>query len=74
MKEYCLCVVVERLVVEVMLEVPKLTKAAVLVWELVVLEVVEVEEVEVVEVEVSVGERLAVNLSRKVRCVQGTPR
>ena len=56
-----------------MLEVPKLTKAAVPVWELVVLEVVEV-EVEVVEVEVSVGERLAVNLSRKVRCVQGTPR
>ena len=56
MKEYFLCVVVERQVVEVMLEVPKLTKAAVPVWELVVLEVVEVEEVEVVEVEVSVGE------------------
>ena len=45
-----------------------------LVLALVVLELVEVEEVEVVEVEVSMGERLEVNLSRKVRCIQGTPR
>ena len=57
-----------------MLEVPRLTKVVAPVWELVVLEVVEVVIGEVAEVEVSVGERLAVDLSRKVRCVRCKPR
>ena len=68
----------ERLVVEVMWEVSTLMKVVVSVLELVlvlvVLELIEVEEVEVVEVELSMGERLEVNLSRKVRCIQGTPK
>ena len=67
-----------RLVVEVMWEVSTLMKVVVSVLELVplwvVLELVEVEEVEVVEVELSMGEKLEVNLSRKVRCIQGTPK
>ena len=69
---------IELLVVEVMWEVSTLMKVVVSVLELVpvwvVLELVVVEEVEVVEVELSMGERLEVNLSRKVRCIQGTPR
>ena len=56
-------------VAEEMLEVPKWTKVVVPVWEPVEPEVIEAVEVEVAEVEVLVVEPLAVDLSRKGRCV-----
>ena len=52
------------------MEVPNWMKEVVPVLEWVGLEVIEVVEVEVVKVEVPEAELWAVNLSRKVRCIQ----
>ena len=57
-----------------MLEVPKWMKVVVPVWGLVEPEVSGAVEVEVVEVEVPVVEPLAVDLSRKGRCVRWRPK
>ena len=61
-------------VAEETLEVPNWMKVVVPVWELVEPEVIEVVKVEVAEVEALVVEPLAVDLSRKVRCVRWRPK